>query len=150
VFFVYNWNKLERSPKPVKKNIFGPNFVLKNGVKYQKLTVTSIEANKAVVEDAELDELNQQLTSQTETLMQIQERLNLEVAAREHGEQKIQEMRREKEQLQQIIQEHKDTAEAFQVWKLFFLAQIFVFLIAFFWKKISVKKCVNNITGVSV
>ena len=47
--------------------------------------------------------------------MQIQERLNLEVAAREHGEQKIQEMRREKEQLQQIIQEHKDTAEAFQV-----------------------------------
>lgn len=73
------------------------------------------EAQKEVVEDAELDELNRQLADQTETLMAIQERFSIETSGREHAEQKIQEMRREKEQLQQIIQENKDTAEAFQV-----------------------------------
>jgi hypothetical protein len=59
--------------------------------------------------------MNDLLANQTETLVEIQERLKLEIAAREHGEVKVQEIRREKEQLFQIIQEHKDTAEAFQV-----------------------------------
>ena len=67
-----------------------------------------------MVADAELDDLNKKLEEQADALLELEERVKLEMGAREHAENKIQEMRREKEQLNQIIQEHTETAEAFQ------------------------------------
>ena len=58
--------------------------------------------------------MNKKLEEQTEALLEFEERVKLEIGAREYAENKIQEMRREKEQLNQIIQEHTETAEAFQ------------------------------------
>ena len=65
-------------------------------------------------EDDELDELNKQLSSQAEILYELQDRVKLESAAREQCEVKIQDMRREKQELEATILREQETVEAFQ------------------------------------
>ena len=65
-------------------------------------------------EDDELDELNKQLSSQAEILYELQDRVKLESAAREQCEIKIQDMRREKQELEATILREQETVEAFQ------------------------------------
>ena len=66
-------------------------------------------------EDTELDELNQQLTQQAESLYELQDRVKLEIGAREQCEVKIQDMRKEKQIMESDMLQQKETIEAFQV-----------------------------------
>lgn len=61
-----------------------------------------------------MDELNKQLSSQAEILYELQDRVKLESAAREQCEIKIQDMRREKQELEASILREQETVEAFQ------------------------------------
>ena len=66
-------------------------------------------------EDDELDELNTQLSSQAQTLFQLQDRLKLETGAREQCELKIQDMRSEKQELEARILADCETIDNFKV-----------------------------------
>ena len=66
-------------------------------------------------EDSELDELNQQLTQQAESLYELQDRVKLEIGAREQCEVKIQDMRKEKQIMENDMLQQKETIVAFQV-----------------------------------
>jgi len=65
-----------------------------------------------------LDELNQQLTQQAESLYELQDRVKLEIGAREQCEVKIQDMRKEKQSMENDMLQQKETIEAFQVRKI--------------------------------
>ena len=62
-----------------------------------------------------MDELNQQLTQQAESLYELQDRVKLEIGAREQCEVKIQDMRKEKQSMENDMLQQKETIEAFQV-----------------------------------
>ena len=65
-----------------------------------------------------MDELNQQLTQQAESLYELQDRVKLEIGAREQCEVKIQDMRKEKQSMENDMLQQKETIEAFQVRKI--------------------------------
>merc|ERR1712131_517816 len=81
-------------------------------------TIEQLKTNETTIsekEDTELDELNQQLTQQAESLYELQDRVKLEIGAREQCEVKIQDMRKEKQLMENDMLQQKETIEAFQV-----------------------------------
>lgn len=79
--------------------------------------IEQLKSNEITIserEDTELDELNQQLTQQAESLYELQDRVKLEIGAREQCEVKIQDMRKEKQSMENDMLKQKETIEAFQ------------------------------------
>ena len=55
------------------------------------------------------------MTQQAESLYELQDRVKLEIGAREQCEVKIQDMRKEKQLMENDMLQQKETIEAFQV-----------------------------------